>query len=118
MKDDRVKAFRKALEGLMESLDATVRVSRWDAEESVPEPLAESAGNLVVRLGAAGRLAAGTFRGSPVDVARVNAMCGAMRRLDTAYVAYRKTTPREPDVAAMALHHEIDEVRAEAQAWG
>src|SRR5690349_6519056 len=118
MKDDRVKSFRKALEGLIESLDATVRVSRWDAAESVPEPLAESAGNLVVRLGAAGRLAAGTFRGSPVDVARVNAICGAMRRLDTAYVAYRKTIPREPDAAALARQPELDEVRAEAQRWG
>lgn len=121
MKDERVAFFRKALEGLLESLDATVRVTRWSGAEVIPDPLQESAGRLVNRLGTADRLATSQFKGSIADVARVNAMTEAMRRLDTAYVAFRhrlEVKPGDSDVAALALHAELDEVKADARSWG
>ena len=86
MKDTRVMFFRKTLEELLDSLDAVVRVRRWVGPESVPEPLKEAAGHLLVRLGTAGRVASSTFRGSVADTTRVDVMLGAMRRLDAAYV--------------------------------
>ena len=116
MKDTRVTFFRKTLEGLIESLDATLRLKRWDSAEDVPAPLAESASRLVSALGTADRLASGTFSGSAADTARVNAMLGAMRRLDAAYVAYRRqldVTPANGETAASALNAEIDEVKAD-----
>jgi hypothetical protein len=117
MTDARVATFRNALEGLIESLDATVRVTRWAEAESIPEPLKESASRLVARLGTADRLASASFMGKAADVARVTAMRGAMRRLDAAYVAYRQRLERSPserDLAATALCAEIDEVKASA----
>jgi hypothetical protein len=117
MKDTRVTFFRKTLEELVESLEATLRVTRWVGPEVVPEPLKESASRLVTRLGTADRLASGVFKGSPSDSARVDAMLGAMRRLDAAYVAYRKrleSTPNDSDGAAAALDIEIGEVKADA----
>ena len=117
MKDVRVTTFRNALEGLIESLDATVRVTRWSEAESVPEPLKESASRLITRLGTADRLAAASFSGTVADVARVAAMRSAMRRLDAAYVAYRQRVagpPSERERAATALGAEIDEAKAAA----
>lgn len=117
MKDARVTIFRRTLEGLIESLDATARLTTWTSADGAPEPLQESASHLVTRLGTADRLASGNFKGSPADVARVNAMLGAMQRLDAAYVAYRhrlQGSPSERSDAATALHAEIDEVRADA----
>jgi hypothetical protein len=114
MKDSRVAIFRQTLEGLIESLDATVRVGRWTETETVPGPLKESASSLVKRLGAAGRLASSRFSGSVADAARVKAIVDAMRRLDVAYVAYcqgRGGSPREQDLAAVALDAEISEAR-------
>jgi hypothetical protein len=117
MKDVRVAVFRKTLEGLIESLDATVRVNRWAGAETIPEPLKESAAHLVARLGTVDRLANGNFKGSPADTARVNVMIGVMRRLDAAYVVYRQQLERSPqkrDNAAMTLDAEIDEVKADS----
>lgn len=90
MKDSRVTAFHKSLEELVESLDATLRVAHWDAEEVVPDMLQESASKLVARLGTADRLASGVFKGNDRDVSRVHELTGAMRRLETTYLAYRK----------------------------
>jgi hypothetical protein len=117
MKDARVTIFRSTLEGLIESLDATVRVTRWTDAESVPQPLKESAAQLLARLGAADRLASATFKGMPADVARVTTMRGAMRRLDAAYVAYRhglSGTATERDYAETTLRAEIEAVKAHA----
>ena len=113
MKDERVIFFRKALDGLIESLEATIRVTGWSGDESVPEPLKESASRLVARLGTADRLASDTFSGSATDTARVSAMCAAMRRLDAAYVAYRQklSNPAERSAAALALDSELEEVK-------
>ncbi len=119
MKDERIKLFRTALEGLLESLDATVRVNRWTGAESIPEPLMESASRLMERLGTADRLAASTFNGSPNDNARVKVICASLRRLDAAYVAYRQRFEAEPsarELAATTLNAELDEVRSAAAA--
>lgn len=117
MKDARVTIFRRTLEGLIESLDATVRLVGWSDADSVPEPLKQSASQLLTRLGTADRLASASFKGSAADVARVDTMRGAMRRLDAAYVAYRQVltgTPNQRDHAASALRTEIEDVKAHA----
>jgi hypothetical protein len=115
MKDTRLAFFRNTLEGLIESLDATIRMRRWDGVEEVPAPIKESASRLVTCLGTADRLVSSSFTGSIADTARVNAMLGAMRRLDAAYVAYRRQLDLAPDgdTAAAALSAEIDDVRSD-----
>ena len=121
MRDQRVTFYRKTLEQLIESLEASVRVTQWNGGEAVPQPLKESAGQLIVRLGTADRLASSTFKGTIADVAKVDALLGAIRRLDAAYVAYRQTVkakPGELEHAASALGGEIDGVKAEALRWG
>ena len=110
MNDSRVLVFRKTLEGLRESLEATIRVERWTGSDAVPTPLKQSAAQLNDRLGAANRLAAGRFTGSIADAARVGAIAGAVRRLDAAYVAFCQGRDRE--VAARTLDAEILETRA------
>jgi hypothetical protein len=120
MKDSRIAFFRSALDGLIESLDATLRLTRWVEEEGSPQSLRDSAALLVSRLGTADRLGASTFMGSPRDIVRVKAMCDAMRRLDVAYVAYHRqvgAAPGERQVAATTLESVMDKVRAEACAW-
>ena len=116
MKDQRVKVFRAAHDALVESLSALVRVARWsDAVESPPEPLRVAVSKLSERLGTADRLASGTFVGTPTDATRVNAMCATMKRLDVAYVAYRKRLEGKPEQtgdAASALELDIAEATA------
>jgi protein tyrosine phosphatase (PTP) superfamily phosphohydrolase (DUF442 family) len=90
MRDQRLRVFRTAVDGLVESLDAFVRLSRWTEGESKPEPLVAAAAKLFERLGAADRLAASQFQGPPADTAKVTAMCSALKRLDAAYLAYCK----------------------------
>ena len=111
MKDQRLKVFRTALDGLIESLDALVRVTRWsDTTEAPPEPLRVAVSKLTDRLGAADRLASSTFVGTPVDTTKVNDWCATMKRLDGAYVAYRKrldSKPGEAADAAAALESDI-----------
>jgi hypothetical protein len=116
MKDQRIVFFRRTLEALVESLDATARLSRWDSAEAAPEPLRQSAAMLGERLGAANRLASGKFTGAGQVVASLTAMSGAIRRLDAAYVQYRsliESKPADRDEAAVALDAEIGSVRAE-----
>jgi hypothetical protein len=118
MKDTRVAFFRKTLEGVIDSLEATVRLRGWSADEAVPEPLKESASQLVTYLGTIDRLVSSSFTGAPADVARVSHMVAAMRRLDAAYVAYRREVgrPGENDRAsdaASALDAEIHVVKGD-----
>ncbi len=118
MRDGRIALFRTTLDGLIDSLDATVRLTRWAGTEGVPEPLKESASQLVVRLGTAHRLASSSFVGSAVDQARVNVMIAAMQRLDAAYVVYRRgieRAPRESEIVSAALNAEVDEVKSDAR---
>jgi hypothetical protein len=120
MKDQRLKVFRSAIDGLLESLEAFVRVSRWTEPGSPPEPLSLAAGKLVDRLGVADRLSSGKFIGTPTDSNKVAAMCTAMRRLDAAYVAYRQRTERSADAdgsASATLEAEIGEVRTHSNDW-
>ena len=111
MRDQRLQVFRAALDGLTESLDALVRVARWsDPAEAPPEPLVVAASKLSERLGVADRLSSATFVGTPTDTTKVNAMCTTMKRLDVAYVAYRKRlerAPAETGSAAAALESDI-----------
>jgi hypothetical protein len=121
MKDQRLKVFRGAVEDLLESLDAYVRVARWtDPGEAVPEPLRSAATKLVGRLGTASRLASSVFVGTATDSSKVTAMCVAMNRLDAAYVAYRQRvdrTPKEESTASVRLEAEIGEVRSGSHMW-
>jgi hypothetical protein len=120
MRDQRLQVFRGALEGLIESLDALVRVTRWsDTTEAPPAPLRAAAAKVAERLGVADRLASGRFVGSPADTRFVEAICAKMKRLDVAYVAYRKRLEREPDErgdAAAALETDIAEAVGTAPA--
>ncbi len=118
MKDQRVDFFRKLLESLVESLEADVRVGRWDGPEAVPEPLRKSAEKVVERLTAANRLASDRFLGSAAVVASLTAMSDAARRLDAAYVESRKPHgPGYRDEAALTLSRAIDAVKGEADRW-
>jgi hypothetical protein len=110
MKDSRLIIFRKALDELIDSLEARMRLDRWADPGGIPDPLRVSADQLSVRLGAANRLAAGRFLGSIGDVVRVRAIADAMRRLDAAYVTYCQADDRE--LAAQALDAELFAVRA------
>src|SRR6185437_9477425 len=112
MKDQRLQVFRTAVDSLTESLEALVRVSRWTDGDAPPEALSTSVSKLVERLGVASRLAASQFHGTPTDMRKVSSMCTAMKRLDAAYVVYRKrieTSPAERQDAATALELEISE---------
>lgn len=112
--------LRKALEALIDSLEATVRVKRWTAVEAIPEPLTQSAALLLARLGAADRLLVHKFTGATSDESRMGAMSAAVRRLDEAYVDYHKRItdhPIEADTAANALDAEVCEVKATAPSW-
>lgn len=120
-KDPRIVYFRGALESLLESLDATVRIARWqDGGEAIPEPLQKSASQLVDRLGSANRLAAGKFVGSPAVVANGDAIREAIQELDAAFVTYRRHfdgRPTERGDAVMALDAEIGRVKQEGHRW-
>ena len=121
MNDQRVAAFRKALNSLVESLDATVRVARWSGPDAVPAPLESSASKLLDRLGSANRFAADRYLGSPPVIVCMSAMSAATKVLDAAYVEYRRhlTEPTEELArAAAALDHEIDAVKASSAQWG
>jgi hypothetical protein len=118
MRDARIAFFRKTLDGLIDSLDATVRLTRWESDEGAPEPLKESASQLIARLGTAHRLASSGFVGSAADQARANVMIVTMRRLDAAYVVYRRGMergPRESESVSAVLNAEIDDVKGDAR---
>lgn|GEM_PF-1190360 len=120
-KDPRIVTFRGALESLIESLDATVRIARWEpGGEPVPEPLRRSAEQLQERLGSANRLAGGRFVGAPAVVATSDAIREAVQQLDAAYVAYRKRADGgagERDEAAIELDAEVGRVKLDAHRW-
>ena len=119
MRDRRLQVFRTAVDGLIESLDAVVRLSRWNDEEPKPEPLVTAAAKLLDRLGAADRLAASRFNGPAPDVAKVTAMCAVLKRLDAAYLAYCKqiAVPQDTIEAAAALEAEVSATSALARNW-
>jgi hypothetical protein len=118
MKDQRVLFFRQTLDALVESLDATARLSRWGEAEAAPEPLRQSAAKLGERLGAAKRLASGKFVGAERTVVSLTAMSGAIERLDSAYVQYRRRIESKPDEreeAAVAFDAELGSVKVDVE---
>lgn len=120
MKDKRVAARRGALESLLESLDATVRIVRWNGAEHVPEPLQAAAEQVGDRLGRAKRAFSEKFFGAPVLVTAIKKMGDAVGRLEVAYDAYHarvEASPSQREDAASALDQEIGEVRADAHEW-
>ncbi|HVJ95134.1 MAG TPA: hypothetical protein VM580_35395 [Labilithrix sp.] len=108
MRDQRLRVFRTAVDSLLESLEAIVRLSRWTEAEPRPEPLVTAAAKVQERLGAADRLAASRYNGPPAAVAKVTFMCGMMKRLDAAFLTYCKN--RDSGDAANALEAEISAV--------
>jgi hypothetical protein len=123
MKDHRLQVFRVAIDGLVESLDAVIRLSRWNDPEPKPEPLVTAAAKLLDRLGTADRLSKTNFRGSPAEVTKVTAMCAVLSRLDAAYLGYRKQmesvkngTESASDAAA-ALETEIAGATSGSAVW-
>jgi len=118
-KDPRIVTFRGALESLIESLDATVRIARWEAGgEPIPEPLHQSAAQLQDRLGSANRLAAGRFVGAPAVVATSDAIKAAVRDLDAAFVAYRKRADgSQRQEAVIELDGELGRIKLDAHRW-
>ncbi len=120
MNDQRVKAFRKALNSLVESLDATIRVARWSGPEAIPVPLDNSASKVLDHLGSANRFAADRYSGSPPVIACMTAMSAATKTLDGAYEEFRRHLEgqkTELDQAALALAHELDGVNATSDQW-
>jgi hypothetical protein len=120
-KDPRIVTFRGALESLIESLDATVRIARWEPSgEPIPEPLVRGAAQLQDRLGSANRLAGGKFVGAPAVVATSDAIREAVQQLDAAFVAYRKRADGSPDQqheAAIELDAELGRIKLSAPRW-
>lgn len=90
MKDQRLDVFRVAIDGLIESLDATIRLSRCADADPRPPELVAAAAKLVDRLGAADRLAATKYQGTLNDIGKVDAMCAILKQLDGIYLSYRK----------------------------
>ncbi len=97
-----------------------VRVARWNEPEEPPAALRTAAVKLVDRLGAADRLASGTFVGTQTESGKVTAICAALKRLDTAYVMYRHKAdwgPNRNAAASAILEAEIGKVRNGAHEW-
>lgn len=120
MKDRRVVVLRGALDALLESLDATLRTSSWPGSEAVPEPLQRASALLLDRLGTANRLAHGKFTGPSIVVAALDSICSAIRRLDGAFVEYRKSSSGndpQKEAGATTLRNELESVRSESSKW-
>lgn len=120
MKDQRIPGLRRALDALLLSLEATLRVRGWAGPDEIPEPLRSAAGRLIERLQTADRLSGFTPSTSGLDTARVRAMSSAVRRLDAAYVAFRRSvehTPASVETAMTSLRDEIDVVKGGHDAW-
>lgn len=115
MKDNRVAAYRTALESLMTAMDATVRIVRWtEAPEAIPAPLQKAASQIDERLSTATKLAETKVVGAPQVTARINAMSECIRRLDEAFKAYREEIAAAPGTeaeAALSLDAAIAEVK-------
>ena len=87
----------------MDSISATTRLKRWDANESIPDSLQSSAKLLDKRLEAANKLSSTHFVGSPLVVSRLNGISDAIRRLDRACTEYKSRVEQEPSQLIPAL---------------
>ncbi len=115
MIDNRVAAFRTALEQLMSAMDAIVRIARWtEAPDAIPAPLQKAASQIDERLSNAVKLADTKVVGAPQVTARINAMSGCIRQLAEAFKAYRAEVEAAPGTeaeAALSLDAAIAEVK-------
>ena len=113
MDQKRLLAFRHALDGLIESLDAFVRIARLPPGELPSADQTAAAGLLVDRLGAADRYASSRPAGTPNDLAKFDALRSAMKRLDAAYLAYRRqsASPGDASDALARLEAEVAATR-------
>ncbi len=115
MKDRRLQDYRVAVDVLVESLDAVVRVARWNGDEAPPEPLVTAVTRLGERRAAAEKLTATPFVGRREDIGRVTALADSLKRLETAYQSYSTRLADEPTAvvsAAADLEHDITEATA------
>lgn len=123
MNDLRLRVFRSAVDDLVESLQAVIRLARWDGAEPEPEPLVAAAARLQDRLGAAGRLATTRFQGPAREVTKVEGICKALGTLDAAYLAFRRQMQASPagsparEEALATLEAEIAAATADSAAW-
>jgi hypothetical protein len=120
MNDRRVAAIREALGVLLDSIDATSRLQRWGASDSIPESLRISAAELEKRLQAANTLAASSYVGNALVLSRLNGISDAIRRLDRACTDFRARVKEDPGqrLAALdAMDAEVDEVKNAAERW-
>jgi hypothetical protein len=116
MNDRRVAAIRSALESLIESIDATTRIARWDLADPVPDSLRLAAAQLDKNLKLANELAQGNFSGTPVVSSRLRGTSAAIRQLAGAYEEFRgrNCTSKEENWDALAgLDAAIDRAREE-----
>jgi hypothetical protein len=120
MNDRRVSMIREALELLLESIDATSRLKRWDATDPIPASLKQSAAKLDEHLAAANKLASTGYVGNTLVLARLNGISDAIRRLDRACTDYRARiaeTPEQLAAALDAMDAEVDEVKNASERW-
>ncbi len=121
VRDQRVIVLRKALGGLVDSLDATVRKARWQGTEAIPEPLERSAANLDTRRTEAQRLIAAKVVGSGTVFTALTTMTQALRDLETAGAKYLdgNRDASAPDRADedMALDAALERARESARAF-
>jgi hypothetical protein len=117
LKDKRVASLRNALQAVLDSLDATVRITRWSGSEGIPEPLRVAAAEVEQRLAVAKQVASSNTSVAPSLVQVMGSMAGAVGRLDAAYATYRKGLEASPFEAAIALDQEVGEVRADESRW-
>jgi hypothetical protein len=122
MKAHRLQVFGAAVQALIESLEAVIRLSRWNDSEAKPAPLVASASKLLERLGTANRLSSARFHGTATEVGKVDAICAVLKRLDGAYLAYRQQLEGPSGAASTvdataALETELALMTAEAAAW-
>jgi hypothetical protein len=110
MKDRRVAFVRGVLGELVDSLEATVRIARWQGEDAIPAPLRASAELLVGRLSRANRIAIDKFVGSPITLQAISELRDAILRLDVAFVAFHNASGRAGTIDA--LDAELGRVRA------
>lgn len=117
MRDRRPVTIRRALDALLEAVEASVRIHRWSEAEEIPAPLVRAAKEIAERRSAAEQATSMSFDGSPADAKRVAMMIDAMKRLEAAYAAWR-TAADAPDgdpggAGALLLIDEIDRVKNE-----
>jgi hypothetical protein len=114
MNDRRVAAIRSALEALIESIDATTRIARWDMAEPVPDSLRAAASQLDSNLALANKLVQGNFSGTPAVTSRLVGTSAAIRQLTQAYDEFRSqncSSKEEKWDALASLDAAIDRAR-------